>query len=351
MRWPLRDFDQGSSPLTRGKPFALALAGLRPGLIPAHAGKTIRARPITAGRSAHPRSRGENSLFGPFGLSGGGSSPLTRGKRCARGCPVRGRRLIPAHAGKTCRDPSRRPIHRAHPRSRGENLISSRRPAQLSGSSPLTRGKRDRPRRAQALRRLIPAHAGKTVSSSHLAHLSAAHPRSRGKNSRARSGRCSPHGSSPLTRGKPRFAVRLHELRGLIPAHAGKTPYAAVRHWGPEAHPRSRGENAPSNVPSSSYSGSSPLTRGKLCEESQKREIWGLIPAHAGKTLHASRHAGVSSARPRSRGENPLHRRDQLTVRGSSPLTRGKLETWYRDRPHQRLIPAHAGKTRTGPPD
>ena len=51
---------QGSSPLTRGKLGGLGGLCIRPGLIPAHAGKTPTGRQSTGGQGAHPRSRGEN---------------------------------------------------------------------------------------------------------------------------------------------------------------------------------------------------------------------------------------------------------------------------------------------------
>ena len=231
------------SPLTRGKHPAWILRVIASRLIPAHTGKTMSETMITVPSWAHPRSRGENGAPGDEADVEKGSSPLTRGKPPPGQRRPHGRGLIPAHAGKTCRDPSRRPIHRAHPRSRGENLISSRRPAQLSGSSPLTRGKRDRPRRAQALRRLIPAHAGKTRQSSRNARQRAAHPRSRGENLgclRVRQGHL---GSSPLTRGKPDQRTYAPLRPRLIPAHAGKTRRPGPQPRRPRAHPRSRGEN------------------------------------------------------------------------------------------------------------
>ena len=50
--------------------------------------------------------------------------------------------LIPAHAGKTLRLARGRSCCWAHPRSRGENDGAAGRCAVLLGSSPLTRGKR-----------------------------------------------------------------------------------------------------------------------------------------------------------------------------------------------------------------
>ena len=73
---------------------------------------------------AHPRSRGENDKGGDGTGTGPGSSPLTRGKlrRPRRSGQALG--LIPAHAGKTRkRRPLRTPVW-AHPRSRGENLAA-----------------------------------------------------------------------------------------------------------------------------------------------------------------------------------------------------------------------------------
>ena len=91
----------GSSPLTRGKRSPSYLSGDWLRLIPAHAGKTIADAGGQSGESAHPRSRGEN-LSGLISLFFGlGSSPLTRGKRLRRVQRSAVRRLIPAHAGKT----------------------------------------------------------------------------------------------------------------------------------------------------------------------------------------------------------------------------------------------------------
>ena len=92
-------------------------------------------------------------------------------------------------------------------------------------------------------------------------------------------------GSSPLTRGK-RGGYLPFELRyRLIPAHAGKTGAAAFATSGNRAHPRSRGENVLVYWESLVAWGSSPLTRGKRLSELVLRELLGLIPAHAGKTL------------------------------------------------------------------
>ena len=92
--------------------------------------------------------------------------------------------------------------------------------------------------------------------------------------------------------------------------------------------------------------GSSPLTRGKRFFRGAVSNPVRLIPAHAGKTSGGERRERTRGAHPRSRGENELKEERNKRARGSSPLTRGKLADQLNLIPTNRLIPAHAGKTR-----
>ena len=215
--------DRGSSPLTRGKPAAGPAFGQHPGLIPAHAGKTRAARRTWIARWAHPRSRGENSTMPTDLKVSAGSSPLTRGKRRRERPGHRDRRLIPAHAGKTEGERARYADDGAHPRSRGENFSRPAKRCSLRGSSPLTRGKLALKALDDTRAGLIPAHAGKTSEAIRRSCLIWAHPRSRGENRTGGAGVFVAAGSSPLTRGKLTLDDPGHVMRGLIPAHAGKT--------------------------------------------------------------------------------------------------------------------------------
>ena len=90
----------GSSPLTRGKSCAGSGAMVMVRLIPAHAGKITVPEATHANSQAHPRSRGENVWSVVSVGMCGGSSPLTRGK-CHAALSINLRPgLIPAHAGK-----------------------------------------------------------------------------------------------------------------------------------------------------------------------------------------------------------------------------------------------------------
>ena len=134
-------------------------------------------------------------------------------------------------------------------------------------------------------------------------------------------------------------------MNGSSPLTRGK-PSGVITPFGLlVAHPRSRGENGCPDRDNPSIRGSSPLTRGKLEVEVLRGVQLGLIPAHAGKTRPAILYPSWKKAHPRSRGENP-HRAVALTRnRGSSPLTRGKQQGRRRHRHLAGLIPARAGKT------
>ena len=239
-----------------------------------------------------------------IGMFRRGSSPLTRGKRDRPPRTKACERLIPAHAGKTADHGDRGFSGQAHPRSRGENPCPARQGSLSSGSSPLTRGKPTTITRGTA--------------------CSGAHPRSRGENLDLWAQIYLMDGSSPLTRGKLRRGNGRELHRGLIPAHAGKTSRRAMRRVRFAAHPRSRGENSVTALRYSTWPGSSPLTRGKLPGRTGDDSGARLIPAHAGKTRRSWCSFVDGPAHPRSRGENATNEDPASAYSGSSPLTRGK---------------------------
>ena len=294
-------------------------------LIPAHAGKTGWTLICVSSGRAHPRSRGENMLLRGAAEILVGSSPLTRGKRVGEVHAECLWGLIPAHAGKTSSLASGQQSSTAHPRSRGENASRLAAKNSRSGSSPLTRGKLAESCGLMATRGLIPAHAGKTTSTYPAPNTRKAHPRSRGENWTG-----SADGPG---------------VAWLIPAHAGKTIPALVVGEIAGAHPRSRGENIWNTPWSSLAGGSSPLTRGKHRDSMDQHRPIRLIPAHAGKTTCSAAPPVTCPAHPRSRGENPTWPPTWHARPGSSPLTRGKRGSLGRCSRPAGLIPAHAGKT------
>ena len=89
-----------------------------------------------------------------------------RGKPGFRNFVVKFGRITPAHAGKTFRSAGM-PLRAAdHPRACGENTIEKAEFTAPSGSPPRMRGKRDPALEGFSLRRITPAHAGKTTAMS-----------------------------------------------------------------------------------------------------------------------------------------------------------------------------------------
>ena len=195
------------------------------------------------------------------------------------------------------------------------------------------------------LRGTIPAHAGKTQSMWSGRMLAGDYPRSRGENGSTQTTAHDIAGLSPLTRGKPVPVPVFVGGGGTIPAHAGKTAPSRPTDAPGRDYPRSRGENCRVMWGAGGAGGLSPLTRGKLNRIIPRLIHSGTIPAHAGKTRRSPVTAPHAGDYPRSRGENPRSHMHRPLLRGLSPLTRGK-RAWAGD-PGDRTgtIPAHAGKT------
>ena len=112
-----------------------------------------------------------------------------------------------------------------------------------------------------------------------------------------------------------------------------------------QAHPRVCGENDPANWWTFHPAGSSPRVRGKRYGARSFIPHERLIPACAGKTQHAYQCQAPTRAHPRVCGENEEQLRSQTFAGGSSPRVRGKPGRKH-PKPHPgRLIPACAGKT------
>ncbi len=293
----------GLSPLTRGKPHHQGHVRPTPGLIPARAGKTGAPGNRAFKGRAHPHSRGENSTCKSFVLNVSGSSPLTRGKPQGWIQVSPGRGLIPAHARKTWFRRPCRSDRPAHPRSRRENKQLLVTAASQRGSSPLTRGKHRAVRRAGRQRGLIPARAGKTPKVLWRRLPRWAHPPHAGKTGRTTATKL-PSGAHP----------RSHRENE-------KCTVKGVRQMG--SSPLTRGKNiAP--LPNLGAMGSSPLTRGQLLDLATGTRDRGLIPAHAGKTTCCQRAKPLEWAHPRSREDNIFIVTPWGQGEGSSLLTRGK---------------------------
>ena len=176
-----------------------------------------------------------------------------------------------------------------------------------------------------------------------------AHPRSRGEHFCCLIHGSLSSGSSPLARGTLVEQSVLVEGERLIPARAGNTSCAKAWMFSSSAHPRSRGEHIMMPIPVGLTCGSSPLARGTPWSTITPTSRIRLIPARAGNTFPPGREVKAGQAHPRSRGEHCPCRLLYRILLGSSPLARGpRVLTHTRDK-LRRLIPARAGNTEARP--
>ncbi len=155
-------------------------------------------------------------------------------------------------------------------------------------------------------------------------------------------------GRSPLTRGRLEQAHAAVLAAGSIPAHAGKTGGVCRVQRLRAVDPRSRGEDCSAPSWKSSVKGRSPLTRGRPRPQPRCKTWPRSIPAHAGKTRSAGAVDAVQRVDPRSRGEDIRRVRRRKHSWGRSPLTRGRRSDQVQDASGAGSIPAHAGKTHDG---
>ena len=152
-------------------------------------------------------------------------------------------------------------------------------------------------------------------------------------------------GSSPRGRGKLFLHNTSCVCNRLIPAWAGKTNQREAGHLPRAAHPRVGGENEVTCVGVAGVGGSSPRGRGKRDRRRERRTLWRLIPAWAGKTAVPRCRTSRRPAHPRVGGENAGVAGLDDYGRGSSPRGRGKRMPSGPPLAILRLIPAWAGKT------
>ena len=324
----------GSSPLSRGIPyaspdyqreFATASHGVERerGIIPALAGNTTPPPGSWSPARDHPRSRGEYFDFEGVGMRNFGSSPLSRGIRLGSILRSSAVRIIPALAGNTAPASRARRSQQDHPRSRGEYPLEADLPCGYKGSSPLSRGIHAAMAALSEEAGIIPALAGNTAGVCQLSTGTWDHPRSRGEYTPFPESKPLWQGSSPLSRGIQCDQEQVARERRIIPALAGNTSSAVVMIMDRGDHPRSRGEYAIGAARELSLPGSSPLSRGIPRSLSPRVSVLGIIPALAGNTGRRRRSGAGPGDHPRSRGEYAAMLAGDVLRQGSSPLSRG----------------------------
>ncbi len=376
----------GSSPRPRGTQPPERDPLLAHRFIPAPAGNTSRSGNCRAGRTVHPRARGEHCRVSCAKSASPGSSPRPRGTLGPAQKLLLLRRFIPAPAGNTRRTARERRRASVHPRARGEHSSARIRMISSSGSSPRPRGTPAEHRKRPSPARFIPAPAGNTPRPPPPPSRSPVHPRARGEHIRSGCGYpsvhrfipapagntsatrytpCSPpvhprargehipfeqqrqilFGSSPRPRGTHPGATHSRRTQRFIPAPAGNTKAALPALLGDPVHPRARGEHARAAELAAPVTGSSPRPRGTPPQPRSETVRHRFIPAPAGNTQPRGRGCPVAPVHPRARGEHTSTRALRTKLAGSSPRPRGTRNDHPSPPRDRRFIPAPAGNT------
>ena len=274
-----------------------------------------------------------------------GSSPHTRGARADERGHLVVLGIIPAYAGSTKLTIAGLDGKSDHPRIRGEHPLLCRAVLKVIGSSPHTRGALRHTPSSKTWIRIIPAYAGSTTALASQAHSIADHPRIRGEHHHPIPRVSLMNGSSPHTRGAPQFRRRPPRRAGIIPAYAGSTGSSSTQGLSVRDHPRIRGEHHLQTWKGWSGNGSSPHTRGAPRYVDPSTGMSRIIPAYAGSTGDIRFATLAGKDHPRIRGEHRARSTSTAPETGSSPHTRGAHPSMNPSMSHPRIIPAYAGST------
>ena len=217
------------------------------------------------------------------------------------------------------------------------------------GPSPRVRGNHLRAERHRDLRGSIPACAGKPAWLSAIAWLTWVHPRVCGETHDAVPADYSNPGPSPRVRGNRRRGPRRCRCSGSIPACAGNPPNALRTKVESGVHPRVCGETRREDYVPQIVQGPSPRVRGNRRAGHRVDAVVGSIPACAGKPVHRRPLARAAGVHPRVCGETPRVATVSATLTGPSPRVRGNRRAGSDGRRSHGSIPACAGKPSAPP--
>ena len=146
-------------------------------------------------------------------------------------------------------------------------------------------------------------------------------------------------------RGSRKRCWRERSYCGIIPAHAGLTFAAYPLLLVERDHPRACGAHSILPIVMSVSAGSSPRMRGSQRSAEQSADSRRIIPAHAGLTRTLLRKKFQPWDHPRACGAHLVAALDFDVLAGSSPRMRGSLSQTANEIKTTGIIPAHAGLT------
>ena len=156
---------------------------------------------------------------------------------------------------------------------------------------------------------------------------------------------CHSRGSPPHVRGKGNGLFQVCELVRITPACAGKRRFILNNQRSCKDHPRMCGENwSCTSVPPRPV-GSPPHVRGKARRARLFEVLRGITPAHAGKSTRGTDAHKRAEDHPRVCGEKKTAENRAQVINGSPPRMRGKGILTLRTNGCMRITPAYAGKS------
>ena len=296
---------------------------------PAPAGMDPRPADHRQTRTRIPRTRGD----GPAGVGrrrrGSPDSPHPRGWTRPRFALPRSRSGFPAPAGMDRAASRRRRVQPRIPRTRGDGPVPGRYPGLFGQDSPHPRGWTPRRGRGPGRRHGFPAPAGMDPGERADAGPGAGIPRTRGDGPLVFP---FPRGSdrdSPHPRGWTRAERRAGAGQSGFPAPAGMDPGQVVQRPVRPGIPRTRGDGPRHTRRPPPPPTDSPHPRGwtQTCVTSGQSKSG--FPAPAGMDLGFGDGDRELGGIPRTRGDGPGPRTDDLGAAQDSPHPRG----WTRPPP------------------
>ena len=145
-------------------------------------------------------------------------------------------------------------------------------------------------------------------------------------------------------RGKAFLALTSMCVKGITPAHAGKSNFRCRIYPGIWDHPRTCGEKASFVLVVWSIAGSPPHMRGKVLQFPLCPLPSRITPAHAGKRKASFDPQFMQRDHPRTCGEKTIYVDTYPGTLGSPPHMRGKALAGQLRFGLLGITPAHAGK-------
>ena len=233
--------------------------------------------------------------------------------------------ITPAHAGKSPVRSVSRKRYWDHPRACGEKIEEMLVIIQLIGSPPRMRGKGQFHTGVVAMTGITPAHAGKRTNLFMNSPKARDHPRACGEKRPVSRYDFGHGGSPPRMRGKGVICTIPRGIFGITPAHAGKSLLQGSL--------------------CRLFAGSPPRMRGKVLYMDCKNAFPRITPAHAGKSIRIHTKRTKTKDHPRACGEKNLLRLIFSFGMGSPPRMRGKALLRQIGCCVVGITPAHAGKS------